>query len=157
MEKAEILEHTVLFLRSSSSRGEQGPPQASTAQPQHSFQDGFSACLHRAAHFLEAEAKAPGLASALDAALATGSGPGLVSPRSWTSTLVRLKKTPQSLLRELKQRRTVAAPAETNYSQTHRGALRPRTAPLQSRTVECRVGKESQGQAPGPSLWRPWP
>ncbi|XP_035291245.1 transcription factor HES-2-like [Anguilla anguilla] len=46
VEKAEVLEHTVLFLQSAAHRG------AAEGSQQQDFQDGFSTCLQRAARFL---------------------------------------------------------------------------------------------------------
>ncbi|KAJ8342294.1 hypothetical protein SKAU_G00322220 [Synaphobranchus kaupii] len=46
VEKAEVLEHTVLFLQSAGHRG------AAEGRQQQDFQDGFSTCLQRAACFL---------------------------------------------------------------------------------------------------------
>ncbi|KAJ8266190.1 hypothetical protein GJAV_G00126970 [Gymnothorax javanicus] len=47
VQKAEVLEHTVLFLQNTGLRG------TADGTQQQDFQDGFSTCLQRAAHFLQ--------------------------------------------------------------------------------------------------------
>ncbi|TMS11435.1 Transcription factor HES-7.1-A [Larimichthys crocea] len=66
VEKAEILEHTVLFLQDTAKAASMSAAGVVGAQ-KHSFQDGISTCLQRAAHFLGPEGKGLWLGAALDA------------------------------------------------------------------------------------------
>ncbi|KAK3527110.1 hypothetical protein QTP86_010994 [Hemibagrus guttatus] len=65
VEKAEILEHTVLFLQSAKK------PRAEdeSSSEGHRFLDGFSACLQKAAHFLHEQSEAQGLHDSLSSSL----------------------------------------------------------------------------------------
>uniref|UniRef100_A0A4W5L3E6 Hairy and enhancer of split related-7 n=2 Tax=Hucho hucho TaxID=62062 RepID=A0A4W5L3E6_9TELE len=63
VEKAEILEHTVLFLQNT---GDGDRKKGEHGEKQHSFQDGFSGCLQRAAHFLGQEGAGLQLETALN-------------------------------------------------------------------------------------------
>ncbi|XP_031723140.1 transcription factor HES-5-like [Anarrhichthys ocellatus] len=70
VEKAEILEHTVLFLQDTAERNKMRAEGGGGGGGQkHSFQDGFSTCLQRAAQFLGPEGKGLWLGAALDASL----------------------------------------------------------------------------------------
>ncbi|KAL7394335.1 hypothetical protein ABVT39_024349 [Epinephelus coioides] len=68
VEKAEILEHTVLFLQTTAKRD--ATRDAGGGSQKHSFQDGFSTCLQRASQFLGPEGKGLWLGAALDASFA---------------------------------------------------------------------------------------
>ncbi|KAF1388366.1 hypothetical protein PFLUV_G00089440 [Perca fluviatilis] len=84
VEKAEILEHTVVFLQNTAERdqmragggdggggeGGGGGGGGGGGDQKHSFQDGFSTCLQRAAQFLGPEGKGLWLGAALDASFA---------------------------------------------------------------------------------------
>ncbi|KAL6109636.1 uncharacterized protein ACO6RY_12718 [Pungitius sinensis] len=82
VEKAEILEHAVLFLQktrasaaaaasSSSSSSSSSSDGADAGRGQkHTFRDGFSSCLQTAAQFLEPDGKGPWLRAALGASVA---------------------------------------------------------------------------------------
>uniref|UniRef100_A0A3Q0QUW3 BHLH domain-containing protein n=1 Tax=Amphilophus citrinellus TaxID=61819 RepID=A0A3Q0QUW3_AMPCI len=67
VEKAEILEHTILFLQNTAT-GEKATGGGGSRKS--SFQDGFSTCLQTASRFLGPEGKRSQLGSALDAAFA---------------------------------------------------------------------------------------
>ncbi|KAK7885880.1 hypothetical protein WMY93_025501 [Mugilogobius chulae] len=140
VEKAEILEHTVLFLTGQSSGPPQGP-QGPSPQLHVSCEEGFSACLNRATLFLESGHTAPGLARRMQAELRLRSDPRSVS--------ARLKTFPQSVLvlRELKHRRTQSV----NHND----------APRAQATAHAHCSGDSglnKGPSLGPqSLWRPWP
>uniref|UniRef100_A0A8C6TWR7 BHLH domain-containing protein n=1 Tax=Neogobius melanostomus TaxID=47308 RepID=A0A8C6TWR7_9GOBI len=111
------------------------------------FGTAFSACLHRATHFLEAGGKAPWLAPTVDAALST------LAPES-----ERLGRCPKALLRELTQKRAQNAIA------AEEGAVRPRAQSAHT-GQDKRPGEGPHSgaraedyQSYGPqSLWRPWP
>ncbi|XP_017316068.1 transcription factor HES-7.1-like [Ictalurus punctatus] len=71
VEKAEILEHTVLFLQSSITEAKKSRPEGpDESSPEgHQFRDGFSACLQKAARFLQEESEARGLHNSLSSSL----------------------------------------------------------------------------------------
>nr|XP_020465404.1 transcription factor HES-7.1-B-like [Monopterus albus] len=71
VEKAEILEQTVLFLQNTA-KGENTRTRVGSGggDQKHSFQEGFAACLQRATHFLGPEGKGLWLGPVLDASFA---------------------------------------------------------------------------------------
>ncbi|XP_026778256.2 hairy and enhancer of split related-7 [Pangasianodon hypophthalmus] len=70
VEKAEILEHTVLFLQSSIAKAKKSRAEdESSSEGGHQFLDGFSACLQKAARFLQEESAARGLHDSLSSSL----------------------------------------------------------------------------------------
>ncbi|XP_053182823.1 uncharacterized protein LOC128366168 [Scomber japonicus] len=107
MEKTEILEHTVLFLQNTVKTDD---TRAGGGGQKHSFQDGFSTCLQKAAQFLGPEGKGLWLGAALDASFAarfTHSDSDSAGARSTTeaqssSSLPHTK----SILRMLRQKST---------------------------------------------------
>lgn len=157
VEKAEILEHTVLFLHNTDAgdkrRGEYGGQK-------HSFQDGFSTCLQRAAQFLGPEGKGLWLGAALDASFAARfpRSDSECAARSSSSSLL-LRKSSRSILRVLMQRsgKRVCTSALTVSScvQTGAASLRSPTAPQQPHEVSSRASKQSETLSQSP--WRPWP
>ncbi|TNN25280.1 Transcription factor HES-7.1-A [Liparis tanakae] len=170
VEKAEILEHAVLFLqstaegeemRASSSSSAASPPSGGgDGGRTHSLHDGFSTCLQTAARFLGAEGKGLWLgAAALDAAsLAASLSPTDPEPGvrrrgrrrgegrggGGGGSLPRTK----SILRMLRQKSEAAA----------RPAGRPE-APRQNPAETRPASKPSPAASGpvGPTLWRPWP
>nr|XP_046173023.1 transcription factor HES-7.1-like [Oncorhynchus gorbuscha] len=66
VEKAEILKHTVLFLQNT---GDGDRKKGEDREKQHPFQDGFSGCLQRAAHFLGQEEEGLQLEAALNSTI----------------------------------------------------------------------------------------
>uniref|UniRef100_A0A3B4TWA5 Hairy and enhancer of split related-7 n=1 Tax=Seriola dumerili TaxID=41447 RepID=A0A3B4TWA5_SERDU len=133
VEKAEILEHTVLFLQNTA-KGDKTRAGGGGGGRKHSFQDGFSTCLQRAAQFLGPEGKGLWLGAALDASFAArfarsdSDSAGVqrrTEARSSTRSLL-LRKTSRSILRLL---------------------------------INSRASKQSPSQSHpvSQSLWRPWP
>ncbi|XP_061885207.1 hairy and enhancer of split related-7 isoform X2 [Entelurus aequoreus] len=123
VEKTEILETTVLFLHNTSkAKAASGP----------SFQDGFSACLQRAARFLGPEVKGLWLVTAVDAAFAARP---LQEPPLCTSS---------SILHLLRQR-SKSAPR------------RPLMPPPGTSSPSTCTESPPVSPALSPSLWRPWP
>ncbi|XP_039660732.1 transcription factor HES-7.1-A-like [Perca fluviatilis] len=167
VEKAEILEHTVLFLQNTA----KGDKTRAGGGQKHSFQDGFSTCLQTAGQFLGPEGKGLGLGAALEASLATrfshsDSESAAVQNRteahSSSSSLPHTKSILHVLRQKSKHRRhnpafSVAHPYQLPVQQ---GVPRipqqaQRLNPLEIR----RVSKQSQSQSSPVSqtLWRPWP
>uniref|UniRef100_A0A665UFM0 Uncharacterized LOC115044681 n=1 Tax=Echeneis naucrates TaxID=173247 RepID=A0A665UFM0_ECHNA len=172
VEKAEILEHTVLFLQNTA----KGHKTRAGGQ-KHSFQDGFSTCLQRAAQFLGPEGKGLWLGAALDASFAarfarsdsdSAGVRGRTEAQSSSSSLPQTK----SILRMLRQKsehrlqtqglavNTVAHPYQRPVQ---KGSPRVPQQPQRQSQLEFRVASRASKQRPPQScplsqtLWRPWP
>ncbi|XP_028281979.1 transcription factor HES-7.1-like [Parambassis ranga] len=154
VEKAEILEHTVLFLQSTA---QEDKPQAGGAGQKHAFQDGFSTCLQRAAQFMGPEGESLRLGLALDASLAAR----LARSDSDNSSLPPTK----SILRLLRQKcrhRLMASGCTDPYplpgQENLRGVHPQGQSQLETR-AERRASKQSSPQRfpVSHTLWRPWP
>uniref|UniRef100_A0A3B4XD61 Enhancer of split mgamma protein-like n=1 Tax=Seriola lalandi dorsalis TaxID=1841481 RepID=A0A3B4XD61_SERLL len=165
VEKAEILEHTVLFLQNTAkedktrARGGGG-----SGGRKHSFQDGFSTCLQRAAQFLGPEGKGLWLGAALDASFAarfarsdsdSAGVQGRTEARSSTSSLPRTKSILRMLRQKSKHRLDTRAYAK--------GFPRVPQQPQKKSQLELRVASRASKQSPSQScplsqtMWRPWP
>ncbi|KAI3361339.1 hypothetical protein L3Q82_013523 [Scortum barcoo] len=168
VEKAEILEQTVLFLQNT---GGKTRAEGGGGGQKHSFQDGFSTCLQKAAQFLGPEGKGLWLGAALDASFAArfsrsdSSDSAGVQRRNEAHSSSRslLTQSSRSFLRLLMQRSgyrlcTPALPGATCV-QTRGESHRSPTSLQQPHTVTSRAGKQSasQSQPASQSLWRPWP
>uniref|UniRef100_A0A8D3CK70 BHLH domain-containing protein n=1 Tax=Scophthalmus maximus TaxID=52904 RepID=A0A8D3CK70_SCOMX len=136
VEKSEILEHTVLFLQNTA-KGDMTGAGGGGGGQKHSFQDGFSSCLERAAHFLGPQWKDLFLGASLDAS-------------------ARLARQSLHVRPHL-----VCAPTSSVAScdQTRAESRRSPTTPQQPRKVASRASKQSPSQSLplSQALWRPWP
>ncbi|XP_078027530.1 hairy and enhancer of split related-7 [Epinephelus lanceolatus] len=169
VEKAEILEHTVLFLQTTAKRDETGD--GGGGGQKHSFQDGFSTCLQRASQFLGPEGKGVWLGAALDASFAArlsrpDSDSAGVQKRNEVRPSLRsllLGKSSRHILQLLIQRcrHRLCAPAVSVAScvQTCGESRRSSTIPQQPQKVASQASKQSpsQSQPVNQTLWRPWP
>ncbi|XP_068447899.1 transcription factor HES-2-like [Clinocottus analis] len=176
VEKAEILEHTVLFLRNTAERngraqGGSGGCDGGGGQ-KHSYHDGFSTCLQGAAKFLGPEGKGLWLGAALDASLAARfcrsesdlAGAHRTTEEQSSGSLL-LRKSSRSILRLLIQRsgHRLCAPALTTVQRCvqTRGELQSSgtSTPLPTHKAASRASKQSapQCQTLSQSMWRPWP
>ncbi|XP_070768821.1 transcription factor HES-5-like [Enoplosus armatus] len=174
VEKAEILEHTVLFLQNTS-KGDDTRAGGGGGQ-KHSFQDGVSTCLQRAAHFLGPEGKGLWLGAALDASFAarfsrSDSDPAAVQRRTEAGSSGSLPHT-KSILRMLRQkskhRLHTRAFSSNSFAHPYRLPVQqgfssiPQQAQRQNQ-LELRAERQSGKQSPSQSspvsqtLWRPWP
>ncbi|XP_045900445.1 transcription factor HES-2-like [Micropterus dolomieu] len=165
VEKAEILEHTVLFLKNTAkvdnTRDGGGGGQ------KYSFQDGISTCLQKAAHFLGPEGKGLWLGSALDASFAArlsysdsdSAGVQTRTEADSSSSSLLLRKSSRSILRMLIHRsgNRLCTPAHTVVSCVPNcgESLCSPTTSQQPHKVASRASKQSQPV--NQSLWRPWP
>uniref|UniRef100_G3PI62 BHLH domain-containing protein n=1 Tax=Gasterosteus aculeatus TaxID=69293 RepID=G3PI62_GASAC len=149
VEKAEILEHTVLFLQNSSERNQARADSGGGGQ-QQSFRDGFSTCLRRAAHFLGPEGKGLWLGAALDASLAARSS------HSDSAGARRRAAASRSGYR-------LRMPARDTVQQSGQTSGGPQSCatstPQQARKGTSQASKQSPpvGQSGSRSMWRPWP
>ncbi|XP_038566208.1 transcription factor HES-2-like [Micropterus salmoides] len=161
VEKAEMLEHTVLFLKNTA-KGENMRAGGQT----HSFQEGISTCLQRAAHFLGPAGKGLWLGSALDASFAarlscSDSDPAGVRMRTEAGSSSSLPHT-KSILRLLRQKskhsfaHPYQLPAQQEFPRIPQQVKRQNQLEIR---VERRPSKQSPSQnlLVSQTLWRPWP
>ncbi|TNN47891.1 Transcription factor HES-7.1-A [Liparis tanakae] len=171
VEKAEILEHAVLFLQNSRRPGE---ADGGGGGGQKHRQDGFSTCLQTAAQFLGPEGKGLWLGAALDAASlaarfsrssdsdSDGAQRRRTEARSSSGSLL-LGKSSRSILRLLVQRsghRLMCTPAlNTVPSCVLQTSGESQSSGTSTALQPSRAGKQSAApsQAAGQSMWRPWP
>ncbi|XP_034029433.1 hairy and enhancer of split related-7 [Thalassophryne amazonica] len=176
VEKAEILEHTVLFLQDTARRDQTRAAGGGHKPP---FQDGFSTCLQRAAQFLGPDGKGLWLRAALNATFAArfarpDPDPGVIqwSAEAHSSTALLHVKSSQSILQLLRlktQRRLHARTLSVNnvpypvQLPVPQGVPKLPQSPQRQdhleTSVERRATKQNQSQSPSVSqtLWRPWP
>nr|XP_046256762.1 transcription factor HES-7.1-like [Scatophagus argus] len=170
VEKAEILEHTVLFLQNTAT-GDKTGAEGGGGEQKHSFQDGFSTCLQRAAQFLGPEGKGLWLGAALDASCAArfsrlncdsaGVWRRTEAPSSSSSLLLR--KSSRSILQLLiersRHRLCTPSPPVVTCAQNHGESHRCPTSRQQPHKEASRGSKRSpsESQPVSQSLWRPWP
>uniref|UniRef100_A0A3Q1HQH0 BHLH domain-containing protein n=1 Tax=Anabas testudineus TaxID=64144 RepID=A0A3Q1HQH0_ANATE len=176
LEKAEILEQTVLFLQNTAG-GDTTRAGGGVGGQKQSFQDGFSSCLQRAAQFLGREWEGQWLAAALDASFAVrfhssdSNSAGVQKRTEACSSSSSLPHT-KFLLQMLRQKSKHGQ--QTQASGLH-SFVHPYQRPVQQQfpvvpqehqrqneleiRVESQEGKQSPSQSrpAGQTLWRPWP
>ncbi|XP_075899322.1 transcription factor HES-2-like [Nelusetta ayraudi] len=166
VEKAEILEHTVLFLQTQRQQAGPGGGGGRT----HTFQDGFSSCLQRASRFLGPDGKAVLPGSALEASLAARvcrphcSRADVQRSRDadHPSSSALLRNTSRSLLRFLVREsgHRLGVPALAASVPKRAEARQSPTNPRRPHKKEARVAEKrspSRCQQAQQLLWRPWP
>ncbi|XP_038128379.1 hairy and enhancer of split related-7 [Cyprinodon tularosa] len=166
-EKAEILEHTVLFLQRNAREHKE-----KNGGQKYSFQDGFSSCLQRASHFLGPEGKGLWLGPVLDATFSSRF-PLSDSPSAdtWVRTSVSMTHT-KSLLQMLRLRSRSNQPTQASgaSSSAHHHTFSDQQSflgfPQQPQSggglemgADRPGGKEGSSQSGtlSQTLWRPWP
>lgn len=168
VEKAEILEHTVRFLQSIS---KEGPARADGGDggQTHSFQDGISTCLQRAARFLGPEGKDVWLGldpSRFAHSDSDSSGAHRRTEGSSFSSPSNTKTILQMLKHKSNHRRQARGLKGRGFARPD-GAAAERELPQVNRTQNQLPSSVETGQAskqslaqnhPVPqTLWRPWP
>ncbi|XP_020496089.2 transcription factor HES-7.1-A-like [Labrus bergylta] len=177
VEKAEILEHTVLFLQKTT-KGDKARAGEDGGGEKHSFQDGVSTCLQRAAQYLGPEGKSLWLGAALDGSFAacfsrsdSDSAAGVqkrTEAQSLSSSLSHSKSILQMLRQKSKHRLHTGACSTKSFAHPYKLPVRQEfpTVPQQAQTqnqLESRVERQVSKQSPSPNcpvgqtLWRPWP
>ncbi|XP_066518287.1 hairy and enhancer of split related-7 [Hoplias malabaricus] len=155
VEKAEILENTVVFLRSAVAQKTREGPKAGSEGDQ--YLDGFSACLHKAAWFLQTEGESRGLRASLPSALYQHMSRLNVSMATTSWTRIPRK----AGIHEKSQRGEGSNRRCTHLSQPYvvpqrdtrpRDLLRCHGNPHTTSQPPSR--QESSGQQ---GVWRPWP
>lgn len=164
VEKAEILEHTVLFLQNT---GDGDRKKGEDGEKQHPFQDGFSGCLQRAAHFLGQEGEGLQLEAALNstfsarlnshACMNTEVPAKAHSSNSLPSTTCH-QSSHLMKIQESHYRQQLCEVYRRHLSHAHRASLQhgdPKPPQLPHR----HAAKEAQSQnlPDSQSVWRPWP
>ncbi|KAM9852052.1 transcription factor HES-2-like [Aulostomus maculatus] len=160
VEKTEILERTVLFLQNTVKEENRG-----AGGQKHSFQDGFSSCLQRAARFLGPEGKGLWPGAALDASFTNrisrpepdSSG---VRGRTGAPSSLPHKKLILQMLREKSQSRLQRRASAGDSSPHHYQLLVQQSPPgIPQRQNQLEAGKQSPSQrcTDSVTLWRPWP
>ncbi|KAM9852051.1 uncharacterized protein ACBR49_005159 [Aulostomus maculatus] len=146
VEKAEILERTVVFLQNSAKDPSAGGQKLS-------FQGGFSTCMQRAAEFLGPEGKRLRLGEAVDATFAArfSASAGVHRKTGGSTSPLTLPESSSSMLRLLIQRSKYRL-----HTPAFAASCSPNT-PQQTRAVASAVSKEPQSRPASQSLWRPWP
>ncbi|XP_051262393.1 transcription factor HES-7.1-A-like [Dicentrarchus labrax] len=165
VEKAEILEHTVLFLQNTA-KGDNtraGGGGGGGGGQKHSFQDGISTCLQRAAHFLGPEGKGLWLGAALDASFGVQRRP---DAQSSSSSLPHTKSILRMLRQKSKHRLHSQAFSVNSFAHPYPLPVQhgfPRIPQQPQRQLEIRVERQVGKQSPSQShpvnqtVWRPWP
>ena len=171
VEKAEILEHTVLFLQNAADWDRNKAEGGGRGGRQHSFQDGFSECLQRATQFLGPQGEGERLGAALDASFA---------PRLARSVSVRMDAAAScssSSLNHMKPSSFNLQISTQTSMQGQRIALKMRHLALSRRVQlqqrgsskvarrqlqspsqpEVRVQRITASLSDSQSPWRPWP
>uniref|UniRef100_UPI0037E782F9 transcription factor HES-7.1-B-like n=1 Tax=Semicossyphus pulcher TaxID=241346 RepID=UPI0037E782F9 len=171
VEKAEILEHTVLFLQKSAKDDNTRAGDGGGGQ-KHSFQEGVSTCLQRAAQFLGPEGKGLWLGAALDASFAarfsrsdSDSAAGVqrrTDAHSSSSSLPHTKSILQVLRQKSKHRLHTGACSPKSSAHPYRLSAQqefprvPQQVQTQSQ-LETRVERREISHPVSQTLWRPWP
>lgn len=159
IEKAEILEYTVLFLQNSVAQAKKAKDVEGGEKRQ--FMDGFSSCLQKAASFLSDEGKAPGLEGSVTTRLCQR----LTQP--CVSTTIRLpvriqnssrKQVPDSNAQHHLQQNSVCKqglPTACRNVVPHPNRIPFRST--DSSTLHLTAPPTSQHQTVSQTVWRPWP
>ncbi|KAM6994554.1 uncharacterized protein LKV04_006915 [Tautogolabrus adspersus] len=170
IEKAEILEHTVLFLQKTAKGNQTRAGEDGGGGRKHSFQDGVSTCMQRAAQFLGPQGKSLLLGAALDSSFADrfsrpdSDSAACVQRNTHSSTSSQLLgKSSRSILRSLIDRSgyRICTPVLRGAScvKTSEQSLRSPSTTQQPHKVSSPSSTQSmpQSQPVGQTLWRPWP
>ncbi|XP_038820634.1 transcription factor HES-7.1-like [Salvelinus namaycush] len=164
VEKAEILEHTVLFLQNT---GDGDRKKGEDGEKQHPFQDGFSGCLQRAAHFLGQEGEGLQLEAALNSTFSARLNSYAcmnteVPAKAHSSNSLPNTTCHQSShlmkIQESHYRQQLCEVYRRHLSHAHRAPLR-HGDPKPPQQPHRHAAKEAQSQnlPASQSVWRPWP
>ncbi|XP_056459089.1 transcription factor HES-2-like isoform X1 [Gadus chalcogrammus] len=155
IEKAEILEHTVFFLRNVTTEGTSNREGCQLGN--NGFKDGVSACMQRAVRYLGQQEEGLRPEATLDAALVAG----FVSsrPASLTYTAKPCSSSPQtnkllSIRQLIKSRHGESTRGDPmgEVAVSHRSPVQHASPPLRPNQAVAQSLSRS-----GSSLWRPWP
>ncbi|XP_059405052.1 transcription factor HES-7.1-A-like [Carassius carassius] len=160
IEKAEILEYTVLFLQNSVARAKKATDVKGGEKRQ--FMDGFSSCLQNAARFLSGEGKAHGLDGSVTAILCQRLTQPCVSPTIRVPVRIQnssRKQVPDSNAQHHLQQNSVCKQGLATACRNvlpHLNRIPFRST--DSNTLHSTSPPASQHQTPvSQAVWRPWP
>ncbi|XP_028838851.1 transcription factor HES-7.1-A-like [Denticeps clupeoides] len=166
VEKAEILEHTVLFLHTSNGEKRGGWRE----REQHHFMDGFSTCLEHATRFLRVERDVSGFGEAFTAALSrrlsSSSEPSsslhvparilpAAAPLSTAGSRVKLPLSHWQRVQCSKQQEQRSSSFISSLPQSTMGS-RPHPNKAASTTSTISTTPPPL-HTPSQAVWRPWP
>uniref|UniRef100_A0A8C2I060 Hairy and enhancer of split related-7 n=1 Tax=Cyprinus carpio TaxID=7962 RepID=A0A8C2I060_CYPCA len=160
IEKAEILEYTVLFLQNSVAQAKKAKDVEGAEK--HQFMDGFSSCLQKAACFLSDEGKARGLEGSVTATLCQR------LTRPCVSSTIRLPLRVQNWSRKqfshsnaqhhLRQNSVCKQGLPSACSNVVPHPNRTAFGSTDSNTLHSAARPTSQHPTPvSQTVWRPWP
>ncbi|KAM9441272.1 hairy and enhancer of split related-7 [Clarias gariepinus] len=149
LEKAEILEHTVLFLQSSSAKANKySSAEDESDSVGHQFMDGFSVCLEKAARFLKEETKARGLPDSVPSSLYQ-----CLSRAHWSGVRDMKQNHAMQGLQCVKRQTHTHYPYRVPLRHTH-----PNTVQHHQNSPKTSMSGPTSPQASGrQGVWRPWP
>ncbi|XP_062845290.1 hairy and enhancer of split related-7 [Trichomycterus rosablanca] len=157
VEKAEILEHTVLFLQTSMADAQKSKRQEESTE-EHQFLDGFSTCLQKAVWFLQEESKNRGQQDTLSSSLYQCLSRPHISQTSHLKHTPKVKITPDMRNSGKQGLQCVRKHA---LSHPYRVPLRhtePNTVQHHATTTAASQPTTSSPQAAVQQcVWRPWP
>lgn len=149
VEKAEILEHTVLFLQSSITEAKKLRAEDRSSSEGHQFLDGFSACLQKATRFLQKDSEAQGLHDSLSSSIFQC----LSHPRRPSVRDVRRSHVTQGLQCVRRHAHTLSHPYRITLRHTVPNTVQN---PHNHNTVNTSRSTTSP-QTAEQCVWRPWP
>ncbi|XP_036436205.1 hairy and enhancer of split related-7 [Colossoma macropomum] len=162
VEKAEILEHTVLFLQTSMAQAKKNQDSDEGSEGKR-FMDGFSACLHKAARFLQTEEESRGLQGSLSASLyqhlshphvpTAGTVPTWVRIPTGTNVPQKKNQLPVACTQGLESARRNTHPYRVPARHTQPGGLVHHHGNTHA-TSQPTSGQQADVRQ---SVWRPWP
>lgn len=162
MEKAEILEYTVLFLQNTVAQAKKAKDEE--GREKHQFIEGFSTCLQKAARFMIDEGKARGLEGSISGTLCQRlSQPSVpanirLPVRIQNSSRIQVPgSTVQHHLHLQKQQQNLVC--KQGFSSAGRNVVVPfRSTEPSTMQSHAAAQPTSQHQAPvSEAVWRPWP
>ncbi|KAG9281558.1 transcription factor HES-7.1-A-like [Astyanax mexicanus] len=173
VEKAEILEHTVLFLQNSTTQTKQNQDWDETSE-RRQFMDGFSACLQQAALFLQTEGEARGLQASLSASLCqrlshphhvpaagtagtTGTAPNWAKISSRAANASEKKVSYSHGLESTRKTSPLSHPYSLPPRHTHSASLAHRHRDSHATSSPATGHACGQQVSVGQGVWRPWP
>uniref|UniRef100_M4AGK0 Hairy and enhancer of split related-7 n=1 Tax=Xiphophorus maculatus TaxID=8083 RepID=M4AGK0_XIPMA len=148
VEKAEILEHTVLFLQKNAKERRE-----KMGGQKYSFQDGFSSCLQRASQFLGPEGKGLWLGPVLGATFSAR------FPRSHSHSADALIRTSTSMTHTKSLLHMLRLRSRSSQQTFPTIPQQPQQESGLEMGAERPGSKESSSQSGtlSQTLWRPWP
>ncbi|KAG7314955.1 hypothetical protein KOW79_022258 [Hemibagrus wyckioides] len=149
VEKAEILEHTVLFLQSSIAEAKKPRAEDESSSDGHQFLDGFSACLQKAARFLQEQSEARGLHDSLSSSLHR-----CLSRRPHRPSVRDVRHIAQGLQSVRRHSHTPSHPYRMPLQDTDPNSVRQHHNQNTASTPWPTTSPQATGRQ---SVWRPWP